>query len=623
MADPPGGFTGVDTDLQPGQHVRYRGAFLLDSGLTPWSTPLDVDVPTEGRYWIVSNEVAASGSPSDVDAIGLPRTVGGSVTGLAAHPDRRHLVLETWTGSQARLFVTDLLGQQAREVPRAPVTRPRYAPQVSPDGRRLVSWTGGPDSPVVEVTDLTTGATQALVASGQPLGWSGDGRRILLGPGTGADGRTARSGLAWVGAPPGTGSQAVTVLANTTGVGTAAQPVTARVSARGDIAWTDSTAGELRVLRAGATVPVTVATSPCAGPPMWSPSGDRLLITDVGSWGCEWGVGSHVTAWGDPATPLDWSRLGPPFTATSSAWVDTRTAAPSVAVTPPARTSGSPSIPFAVTDPDDPVGAHTATCRVDSAAWVACTSPWRPTKVPTGSHRVEVRVVDPAGGAATASATWSVDATAPTAGTTSLPTSLVGTTATLRWSGADSGGAGLAGFDVRSRSAGVGGSFSALTPLASTSATTTSRTVTPRAAGTTCYSVRARDAVGNVGAWSTERCVATVVDDRALSRSGGSRTTSAGAWKQTLTMLAGTSSSLRLSGVSTRQVGVLVRTCSTCGSLDVWVGSTKVGRISTRSTSTVNRAVRWLPSGAVRNGTLTLRPASSTRVFVDGVLVRR
>jgi len=90
-----------------------------------------------------------------------------------------------------------------------------------------------------------------------------------------------------------------------------------------------------------------------------------------------------------------------------------------------------------------------------------------------------------------------------------------------------------------------------------------------------------------------------------------------------LTMLAGTSSSLRLSGASTRQVGVLVRTCSTCGSLDVWVGSTKVGRISTRSTSTVNRAVRWLPSGAVRNGTLTLRPASSTRVFVDGVLVRR
>ena len=277
---------------------------------------------------------------------------------------------------------------------------------------------------------------------------------------------------------------------------------------------------------------------------MWSASGDRLLITDVGSRGCAWGGGSHVTSWGAAGTPPFWTRLGLAFRASSSAWVDTRTAPPRVTVTPPTRTSGSPQIPFAVTDADDPVGAHTATCRVDAAAWVPCTSPWRPTRIPTGSHRVEVRVVDPSGASATASATWSVDATAPTIGTTSLPSSLVGTTTTLRWSGVDTGGSGLAGYELRSRSAGVGGSLGSYAAAVSAAATTTSRTVTPRVGGTTCYSVRARDAVGNVGAWSIDRCVVTVVDDRSLSRTGGSRTTSTAAWKQTLTVLSGTSSSL-------------------------------------------------------------------------------
>ena len=206
VPEPSGGYTGVDTGVQPGQRARYRAALVLDAGPTPWSEPVDVDVPTDGRYWVTNGEVAATGSPTDADALLLPRTVGGLVTGLAAHPDRRHLVLETWTGSHTRLFVTDLLGQHGREVPRALLTTPGQALHVSPDGRRVVSRRGGPFPSVVDVTDLQTGATRSLVPTGQPLGWSPDGRRILLGPGTGADGQSARSGLAWVdaltGEPP-------------------------------------------------------------------------------------------------------------------------------------------------------------------------------------------------------------------------------------------------------------------------------------------------------------------------------------------------------------------------------------------------------------------------------------
>ena len=80
---------------------------------------------------------------------------------------------------------------------------------------------------------------------------------------------------------------------------------------------------------------------------------------------------------------------------------------------------------------------------------------------------------------------------------------------------------------------------------------------------------------------------------------------------------------LSLLNVRTRQVGLLVQTCATCGSMDVYVGSTRLGRVNTYSATSRSQVVIWLPHQAVeRRGTLLIRSTSSKRVVVDGVLIR-
>lgn len=72
-----------------------------------------------------------------------------------------------------------------------------------------------------------------------------------------------------------------------------------------------------------------------------------------------------------------------------------------------------------------------------------------------------------------------------------------------------------------------------------------------------------------------------------------------------------------------RQLGLLVETCPTCGPLDVYVGGVRLGRVYTRSATTRTKVVLWMPRQRLeRRGTLVLRSTSSSKVVVDGVLVR-
>ncbi|MBJ7458093.1 MAG: hypothetical protein JHD02_02780 [Thermoleophilaceae bacterium] len=62
-----------------------------------------------------------------------------------------------------------------------------------------------------------------------------------------------------------------------------------------------------------------------------------------------------------------------------------------------------------------------ARCRIDSGAFVACTSPYATSGLTDGSHTITVEVTDSAGNVATAAATFTVDLTGPTAQLTGGP----------------------------------------------------------------------------------------------------------------------------------------------------------------------------------------------------------
>jgi hypothetical protein len=95
-----------------------------------------------------------------------------------------------------------------------------------------------------------------------------------------------------------------------------------------------------------------------------------------------------------------------------------------------------------------------------------------------------------------------------------------GTTVTASWAARDTTDAagerpsGVRSYDVRYQQGPVGGPYGAWQqPAALQAMTATTTSLTPAPGTDTCFSVRARDTVGNTGAWSQSAC--TVIDGRA------------------------------------------------------------------------------------------------------------
>ena len=305
-------------------------------------------------------------------------------------------------------------------------------------------------------------------------------------------------------------------------------------------------------------------------------------------------------------------------------WYVTDATAPATTLTGAAWSGATASWSITASDPDDAVGFLRRECRLDAGAWTPCGATWRLTGLRAGVHTASARAIDPAGLVGPpARRTWTVDATAPSAASLStLPTVLTARTLALRWSAVDTGGSGLRSYDVRRRSAPSGSGFGARSQPAGLQALASTGVSVPVTPGTAyCFSVRARDAAGNAGAWSPERCASAALDDRSLSASSGwSRSLSSTAAYGTTTVSATRGARLVRSTVQARRVGVLVTTCSGCGSVDVYLAGTRLGAVSTSASSTAYRQVRWLPQlAAARTGALELRTTSSRRVIIDGV----
>jgi hypothetical protein len=138
--------------------------------------------------------------------------------------------------------------------------------------------------------------------------------------------------------------------------------------------------------------------------------------------------------------------------------------------------------------------------------------------------------------------------------------------------------------------------------------------------------VRAHDALGSVSAWTAETCVGIPLDDRSLGRIG-SWTDGTGSAFYQKTFRRSYTSGARLvrTRVVARSISIVATTCSTCGKVRVYWGSTLLRTISLYSATTVNRRLLTVTTfTGARSGTVTIRVYSSgKRVMVDGLAIRR
>ena len=176
-----------------------------------------------------------------------------------------------------------------------------------------------------------------------------------------------------------------------------------------------------------------------------------------------------------------------PSPATRTFTVDT--AAPDTTITSgPTGPTSSTSASFAFTSTEP--GA-TFECRLDTAAFTACTSPQAYSALAAGEHTFAVRAIDAAGNvdATPATRTFTVDTTAPNTTIDSGPTGTIGVaTATFTFSSSE-----------------TGSTFECRLDAATFTACASPQTYTGLAAGEHTFAVRAIDAAGNVDATPATR----------------------------------------------------------------------------------------------------------------------
>ncbi len=212
----------------------------------------------------------------------------------------------------------------------------------------------------------------------------------------------------------------------------------------------------------------------------------------------------------------------------------------------------------------------------------------------------------------------------PKAAITSLPIWAATTSISLHWR-ATAGTYPVAGYDVRVRRAAWNGTFGAYTTWKS-GTTSTSATYSGAAGSTYCFSVQAADLYGLTSDWTAETCTAVPLDDRSLSRSSGwTAGTSSSFYKSTYLRTTRYAAKLTRTGVVARRIAIVATSCSGCGTIRVYWGSTLLKTISLNASKTTNKklftVVVW---SAARSGTLTIKVASSGRkVLIDGVAIRR
>jgi hypothetical protein len=181
-----------------------------------------------------------------------------------------------------------------------------------------------------------------------------------------------------------------------------------------------------------------------------------------------------------------------------------------------------------------------------------------------------------------------VDVAAPALGLAAIPAFTQFTTQRITYAAVDNR-EGVGSYDVRWQRGSPTTSFGAWVYPSSWQATTaTAKTLTGLATGWTyCFSVRVRDRAGNVSAWSQPLCTAKMFDDRSLTASGSwtRATGKAGFYARSYTRSTKYGATLTRSGTFSR-VAVTAMKCPTCGTVNIYSGSTLLKTLSLKSSST-------------------------------------
>lgn len=551
------------------------GAQALSTGMTDVGTPR---VSPDGS--VVAFAGLAPGSTTGWDLYTRPLAPGGALTRLTSTAGDE--IEPVWSPDGSRLVFTSVVGAapSLREMPAAGGT-PTAVPNGA--GLRAASWLPDGDALVAEAADRTAGLVR-LTATG------------------------ARSTV------PGT-AKALTPSVSPNGTAVAFV-VPDAVSV-----WPDGSPRlRLRVQKLDGTLLAGLGSGSAYDlvDPSWSADSTRVRFTRVTGSGAEpWNdsgidVFSYLVAGGEGVTR---ETAADAYDEAGAEETGLNEAAPQIGLTVPAWTTAAPSFAFTVGDLDDRRGSLRATCAVDTATPVPCTSPWRPKGLAPGAHTLHVAVSDPGGNTASAGGPFTVDAVAPVLGfVPTPPRTLTTPTWTIRWKPSDTGGSGLASTTLAYR-------LSTAKVWTSVTTTATSRVVAVPAGTTLCWTVLARDRAGNtVSPPST--CTKAPTDDRALRAVGvwGKLSGSRYLYGTAVRAAKAGASLVSRSSVSGRTIDLVVSRCATCGSVDVLVGATKVGRVSLRGKA-ADRLLVTVRAARTLKGLLTLRSVSAAPVAVDAVAV--
>jgi hypothetical protein len=214
-----------------------------------------------------------------------------------------------------------------------------------------------------------------------------------------------------------------------------------------------------------------------------------------------------------------------------------------------------------------------------------------------------------------------MDTTKPTASMTA-PTATFqsGSNFTVGWSGSDGSGSGVRHYDVWSQT--NGGSWTLWKN--DTTGTSASFPGTATAGARYCFMAKATDKAGYTSNYSSSKCTVVPIDDRSLAKSSGWSSSTSASGYLNRTYYSTTSSNKSLITTSSksgvRQVSVLAYKCSSCGSIAVYVGSTKIGTYSLKKSGSATRSLVTTARFSSKSGKVKVVTTTSGKtVRIDGV----
>jgi hypothetical protein len=208
----------------------------------------------------------------------------------------------------------------------------------------------------------------------------------------------------------------------------------------------------------------------------------------------------------------------------------------------------------------------------------------------------------------------------PTALLSSQATIQTGTSMMVTWTGTP-GTNPIASYDVRYRKVAYSSSTFSAYSIWKSATPGTSGAFTLTAGYTYCFSVLARDINGLTSAWTADKCTISPVDDRSLTRTGSwSAKTSTSYYRGTYLEGKALNVKLTRASVKYKRVYLIASTCTTCGSVKVYLGTTLLKTISLKGATGYKKAFLIYSGAAVKSGSLSIKVSTSAKpVRIDGL----